>query len=401
LRGNLADDLAITARGYLRLKEIRKLDFLSLTPNLIQPCSDFNERLRQAGFDGRFACRANCDREDGPPAPKEEERFVAVDFEGHVRGAYALRWQTLWLRGEELRGASYGYPVSEGIVDKRYTLVGVLVLRDAIKRCEYLYALGAGGRFGNVFRVAQHAGWELEDVPFLFRVLRGGRFLRKLPQMQHGVERRLLATFGDLTGLVEIASGLLHAGTALRHGGNSSLRQPSDVTVEEVKSLADAANEVWVRARTQYAFCVVRDGAHVEASFPTDRADLHRLVIRRQGAIIGWSVVMTESLSRLRNYLGDVTPGLIVDAFGDTSHALHIARAATAYLAARGVDVVITNTSHCGWLSAYERLGFIRWRSQFPLIVSRSLARRLGDLRAILPQSHMSRSDGDGVYYLS
>ena len=109
---------------------------------------------------------------------------------------------------------------------------------------------------------------------------------------------------------------------------------------------------------------------------------------------------MREGLSRLQAYLGDVAPGLIVDAFGDTAYASEIVRAATAYLAAQGADVVITNTSHEGWVTGYRRAGFIAWRSQFPLMVSRSLAHRIGNLHAAMPMTHMSRADADGVHYL-
>jgi hypothetical protein len=379
---------------------VSKLEFQPLTPELVKACSEFNERLRRAGFVGMFDCTPNRDRGACPPAAKEVDRFVGVDADGFVRGAYLLRWQSLWLRGEQLRGASYGYPISEGVVDRQYAMVGVSVLRDALRRCEYLYVLGGGGRSGNVFHIAQHAGWEMEDVPFLFRVLKGGRFIRGLPQMQSGLQRRAFANICDATGLASLAAALFHRGSASSHGGSSSLRQASNVRVDEVQTLRGVADEVWARVSSQYAFCTIRDGAHVEPTFPLDRPDLCRLVVRCDKAIVGWAVVMTEGLSRLRSYLGDVEPGLIVDAFGDTADAIAIARAAASYLADRGVDAVITNTSHDSWLRAYRSLGFLSWRSQFPLIVSKSLARRVGHLAAIMPQAHVSRGDGDGVYYL-
>jgi hypothetical protein len=379
----------------------RTLQFVPLTQHLVQACSEFNERLGRAGAAlSSVTCLVNRDRGMDPPAPMEVERYVGVDVDGQVRGSYSLRWQYLWLRGERLLGAHYGYPISEGVIDKHYAMLGVLVLLDAVKRCEYLYLLGAGGRTGSVFRVAEHVGFAIADVPFLFRVINGGRFLRKLPQMQSGLGRRLLATIGGATGLAQLATGLLHGASAISHRGSSSLRPSSSLTVDEVTTLAAAADEVRSRVHSQYTFCVVRDGAPVEPSFPLDRTDLHRLVVRHQGSIIGWSVVMREGLSRLHAYLGDIAPGLIVDAFGDTAYASEIVRAATAYLAAQGVDVVITNTSHEGWVSGYKRAGFIAWDSQFPLIVSHSLARRIGDLRAIMTRTHMSRADADGVHYL-
>jgi hypothetical protein len=330
----------------------------------------------------------------------EAERYVGVDAEGQVRGAYILRWQFLWLRGEQFLGACYGHPVSEGVINKRYAMMGVSILRDALRRCEYLHMLGASGRDGSVFRVAQHAGWQIEDVPFLFRVIRGGPFLQRLPQMQRSGGRRLLASISAKTGLANIASRVLNEGSALWHHGSSALRVSSNVTVEEVSSLAGSADEAWLRSSSQYAFCVVRDGAHVDPSFPLDRTDLHRLVVRHQGSVVGWSVVMTEGLSRLQTYLGDVAAGLIVDAFGDTAYACEVVRAATTYLADQGVDVVITNTSHNRWVAGYKSAGFIPWSSQYPLLVSKSLAHRIGDFPAVMPQTHMSRGDGDGVHYL-
>ena len=378
----------------------RSLQFVPLTQNLIRSCEEFNKRLHQAGTDLHFACPANRDRGESPPVPMEVDRFVGVDSDGQVHGAYLLRWQFLWLRGQQFFGASGGYPISEGVIDKRFTMVGVIVLRDAIKRCSDLYFLGAGGRGGNVFRVAQHYGWQIADVPFLFRVVNGARFLSNLPQMQGSPGRRLLGRIGRGTGLAQIATELLTAGSAIRNRGSSSLRLSLDVTVEEAANLAGAADEVWLRVKSQYLFCVVRDGAHVESSFPLGRTDLHRLVVRHKGSVVGWAVVMTESLLRLRAYLGDLIPGLIVDTFGDTAYITDIVRAATAYLAAQGVDVVITNSSHGSWVDGYKRSGFINWRSQFPLLVSQSLGHRIGDLPIVMQQAHFTRGDGDGVHYL-
>ncbi len=377
----------------------RNIRFAPLTQDLLQATDEFNKRLQRAGVASSFRCFTNRDRDGERPAPMEVERYVAVDADGQVRGGYLLRWQSLWLRSEQLQGAALGLPISEGIIDQRYAMVGVSVLRDAAKRCENLYACGGGGRDGPVFRVVQHAGWQIQDIPFLFRVIKGKNFLLKLPQMQRPV-RRLAATIGGSTGLSQLATGLLHAGSAVRHSGSSSLRMASDVSVEEVPSLAGAAEEVWSRVKSQYAFCVVRDDAHVDPAFPPARKDLHRLVVRRGRAIIGWCVVMTQSLSRLKAFLGDVVPGLIVDTFGDTQESTEIARAATAFLADQGVDIVLTNTSHDCWLSAFMRTGFLSWQSQFPVLVSKSLARRIGDLPGTMLQTHMTRGDGDGVHYL-
>src|SRR5258707_13893247 len=163
----------------------RKLQFVPLTQDLVPACCEFNERLGRAEADlSGLTCLVNRDRGAHPPVPMEVERFVGVDVDGQVRGAYSLRWQFLWLRGERLLGAHYGYPISEGIIDKKYAMVGVLVLLDALKRCEYLYLLAAGGRTGNVFRVPEHVGFAIDDGPFLFRVINARPLPPHLPRVQ-------------------------------------------------------------------------------------------------------------------------------------------------------------------------------------------------------------------------
>jgi hypothetical protein len=76
----------------------------------------------------------------------EVERYVAIDAGGRVHGAYLLRLQFLWLHGEQLLGAHYGYPISEGVINKQYAMVGGSILLDAVKQCEFLNTLGADGR---------------------------------------------------------------------------------------------------------------------------------------------------------------------------------------------------------------------------------------------------------------
>lgn len=377
-----------------------RLQFVPLTQNLVDAAKNFNQRLATAGLNSKFICLSNRDRDDAPPVPMEVERYIAVDANGEMRGGYLIRWQFLWLRGDQFLGATYGYPISEGYIDKKYTMLGVSILRDALKRTEYLYALGAGGEQGNLFSVAKHAGWKMHDVPFLFRIVQGGSFVRKLPQLQRSAGRRALAGTAAATGVASLATGLLHAASAASHGGNSALRLSRGITVERVETLADVADELWLRVRSQYDFCVVRDSLHVDPAFPRERTDLHRLVIHYSGSVIGWAVVMTEGLSRIRAFLGDVTPGLLVDAFGETQYADIIVRAATSYLASLGIEVIITNASHSRWLAAYKKAGYLNWRSQFPLIISKALAARTGDLSAIMARTHMSRGDADGVHYL-
>src|SRR4051794_35291293 len=103
-----------------QLQEKPGIQFVSLTQDLLAACRRFNERLAPANLGGQFACIPNPLRSQPSPHPMENERFVALDSSGEVRGAYRLRWQYFWLDGSQFLGAAYGFPVSEGMIDKRY-----------------------------------------------------------------------------------------------------------------------------------------------------------------------------------------------------------------------------------------------------------------------------------------
>jgi hypothetical protein len=382
------------------LQEKTRLEFVPLSQDLVAACHRFNGRLAPANLGGEVTCVPNSPGpQSGTPQPMENQRFVAIDASGEIRGAYQLRWQYFWLDGSQFLGAAYGFPVSEGMIDKRYAMLGVGILRDALKRCECLYTLGAGGADGHVFRVAKHAGWQIHDVPFLFKIIHAARFTRLLPQLHTTAARRALAQFGAATGLAQLAASVLQLGSAARTGRLSSSSRR--VSVERVYDLSAIADEIWLRVRSSYRFCVVRDAAHLSGMYPLSRRDLHLLAVRHAGELVGWAVVMTENLSRLRVYLGYIAPGLIVDAFGDPSFSREIVSAAASYLADQNVDVILTNESHQRWIRAYKSAGFLTRPSQFPFISSRALSQRLAPLPEIISQSHLCRGDGDGVHYLA
>src|SRR5579862_8119086 len=79
-----------------------------------------------------------------PDAPVFNEFFLAVE-DDVVRGAYALKYQEFSLRGEMRPVVFYHHPFSEGIVDKKYTQVGLQMLMHATRAHPVMYALGMGG----------------------------------------------------------------------------------------------------------------------------------------------------------------------------------------------------------------------------------------------------------------
>ena len=58
------------------------------------------------------------------------EFYLAVEDEQHVRGAYAIKPQTWWIRGELHTVTDWQGPFSEGAVSSRYGTVAVRTIRS-------------------------------------------------------------------------------------------------------------------------------------------------------------------------------------------------------------------------------------------------------------------------------
>jgi hypothetical protein len=155
---------------------------------------DFNGRLEAKGVAAGFRFP-----EDPTPAWLRrqngrrifQEFFGASDESGAVRGAYILNRQDFLVAGAVRSIGSYHLPLSEGLIDRRYTAVGVRLMRDALAREPMLYCLWMGGLDRPLPRMLTVMGWTLElVVPFYFSVGNDGRFLRELPALRASGTRR-------------------------------------------------------------------------------------------------------------------------------------------------------------------------------------------------------------------
>src|ERR1035438_904824 len=106
----------------------------------------FNARMRAADA-VLFALPETAPaRNPSAPVPAVEfRRFVVVDDAGEVRGGYFIRNQPFYIRGQVYGVGHYQAPLSEGIVDKRYAVVGAAMLAHALAEQPLLFAMGMGG----------------------------------------------------------------------------------------------------------------------------------------------------------------------------------------------------------------------------------------------------------------
>src|ERR1700743_1577434 len=104
----------------------------------------FNSRLEKAGVTFTFPAGSMdlMPKIAGVDAPYQSA-FIMSDGAA-VRGGYILKHEEAFFDGKNLRIGNYQLPLSEGIVDRKYAMVGVQLIKDAIGRQPRLYCLGMG-----------------------------------------------------------------------------------------------------------------------------------------------------------------------------------------------------------------------------------------------------------------
>jgi len=358
--------------------------------------AEFNERLRQAGADENMVFY----RRAQPVwlARKAESRiyneyFVAVDG-GIVRGCYALKSQEFLFPDGQIRSIGYyHHPLSEGIVNKAHAIVGTLLLRDVMLRAPLLYCLGMGGYDRPLPQMLVRLGWAHCLVPFFFRVVDPSRFLRNMQPLRSSPSRKFLL---DLAAY----SGAGWAGSKLFQGYRTLLapRAPAveccEVASFESAEFTESSQSLWEQARQTCSFTAVRDAEALRTLYPPSEAHLTRMIIKRDGAAIGWAVVGER---RKDAKYGDMRVGSVVDCFALPGESFSVVRCATQTLERQGFDLILSNQSHQACDEAFKAAGYLEGPSNFVFAASKKLAELLIPFEQVRPRMHLTRADGDGL----
>jgi hypothetical protein len=356
------------------------------TADRIPPVKAFNQRLAAGGIAPEFHFP-----ESPTPywLPKEkgrriyQEYYLAVDGK-EVRGGFILKYQDFLLDGEAVPIVFYRLPVSEGIVDKAYTSVGVLMLRHAMTMEPCLYALGMGGFDRPLPSMLKAMGWKLSAVPFYFRVQHPGPFLRQVAPLRQTAARRTLAGLAAATGAGWIGVKALHwLGTKGSAAG---------ISAELITTFGPWADDLWKRYASRYAMIADRQSDTLNLLYPPGKNFLC-LKIVRGAEVLGWAVVLDTQM-RGNKYFGNLRVGTIADTFASPENARAVIHSATGFLENRGVDLLIANHSHATWGTALAAAGYLLGPSNFIFAAAKPLAERLVPFQT--NQLYLLRGDGDG-----
>lgn len=344
-------------------------------------------RLREGG-EGAECFSEVCLR-DFPKRPDRslyQESFLALET-GQVRGGYHLKHQKFFIRGRVEAVAGPQHLVSEGIVNPAYTLVGVVLLQNALQKQPLLYALGMGGNNRRLPRLLKASRWTLHTVPFFFKILNPSSLLANLTYLRRHRRGELLLDLLRYTRIGSAAARILQCRSA---------RVDYLLRSEGFVEFGPWADRLCEACKDRYSFLAVRDRSTLNLLYPSSNTKFLRLIILREAKTIGWAITLDSQLFG-HQYFGNMRLGSIVDCLASPEDACSTIASATRFLERRNVDLIVSNQASSAWCSALSRNGFIRSPgSNFVLALSPKLAERLQPFGQLKYHIHMNRGDGDG-----
>jgi hypothetical protein len=319
-----------------------------------------------------------------------QEFYVAT--QGHaVRGAFALKHQDFSFFGATRTMAQFRQPLSEAIVNRSFAAVGFRLLRDALKRQPLLYSLGIGSFEDPFARFLSAAKWRLHGVPFLFKITQPGRFLRLAPVLRRSPVLAAASSLAAVSGLGWV--GIKASQLRSRWTPNESFESA------DFSDFGPWADELWEESKRSYAFSAVRDSAVLKRLYPSSSSRFIRIRVKHDSAAVGWAILLDTSM-RNNRYFGNLRVGSIVDCLARPAHEHAVIAAATRMLEMRGVDVIVSNQGHYGWVKALKQCGFLSGPTNFIFAASPQLADLLTPFDQSSSRFHLNRGDGSGPIHL-
>jgi len=353
----------------------------------------FNQRLAPQRMPVHFQFPERCVPDWLPPREGRrirQEYFLAIEEDAAVRGGYILKTQEFRVDGNVEIAGNLQLPLSEGIVDPRYSFVGVQLVSNALKRQPLLYSLGMGGLDNPYPRLLKGLKWSMSLVPFFFRVVRPARFLRGLPSLRTSAIRELGLDLMAITGAGWLGIHLVQGLAARR------FRRLPACDAEPQLGFGDWTDDVWETSSRQYTLVATRDRNTLETLY-SGSAFPGLIVLRmtRNRRDIGWAAVLDTAMAAHRQF-GNLRVGSIVDGFSAPDDAPAVIRAATLFLEQKKVDLIVSNQTHRAWIDGLKASGFLEGPSNFALALSKALAAKIPSCEQRWREFHFNRGDGDG-----
>jgi hypothetical protein len=268
-----------------------------------------------------------------------EEYFVLSEKDS-IRGCYIFKHQDFSFCDVIRSIGFWHWPISEGMVNNKYSWVASRMLGTALKAQPLIYGLAMNDQ---VTRLLTTLGWSVCRVPFYFKVNCPERFLREIRVLRKTKARRLIANLGAGTGIGGLALKILQNGRQV--GG------ARDERAEVVRGFSDWADDLWNACKGRYAMIAVRDSESLNILYPANSSRFLSYKVTAGGVVLGWAVLLDTQM-RNNKHFGNLRVGSIVDCLAVPEQAVAVVRAVTKVLEMRGTDLIVSNQSHAAWCAA-------------------------------------------------
>lgn len=361
--------------------------FVFFTPEWESAVVRFNLRMREGNAPTEFFLP-----ERSVPlktGPVHSDQFLAVETgsgQDEVRGGVIILEHPAYLSENPAPGRrtviNLQAPLSEGIVNGKYAMVSIQLIRFALKQCPYAYVVGMGSDSNPLPRLLKASGWDVRPVPFFFRILNARHCLTQLQPLKRKSAMRVAAFAAAYSGLGSLA-------VAAAHWRSATL---SSLSAEEVQGVDESDDRVWTAAEQQVSFGVVRDQSTLP-SYLSPR--IRRFRVRRKLEVCGWFSLLISPM-REHNYFGNLKVATLADSIS-TDLSLLPAFAALAVSEARsaGCDLIISNQMSQHSQHSLRAAGFRGFASNYLMASSKMLSAAMTDATSLV-----SRQDGDGLVNL-
>jgi len=359
-------DLAAVARLNRRLKAGGRGDEMPLNPAL-----SGEARYRPEGF------------------PIYRRMIIAEDGQ-EVRAAMLLCHHNVFIHGVRRDFCWTKMPLSEGIIDAKYSMSIIQLIKRALDFQPFMMGVGAGTSVSEGHRLFAGLRWRHQSVPFFFYPVKVSKVLRGLNYLKNNVILRYGALLGAYSGLGAGLSALL----ALRRKLSTSLSGYEASVVERFDEWAD---RIFAHSISDYPVAIRSDSTSLNIVYPPDDHRYIRLKVWRKGAKteVGWIVVASKQMGG-NHYFGDLKVGTLVDGFGRSEDLPALVAAGLNHLIAIGADIIVANFSHAAWVEACRISGMLSGPSNFHVFVSPKGGPVLEE-SCPLRKIHVARGHSDGM----
>ncbi|MEM7005954.1 MAG: hypothetical protein AAF498_08730 [Pseudomonadota bacterium] len=343
----------------------------------------FNDRMAAAGSRWRFydSHRVDWVSKDGvADASVWRDYYVAVEDGAEVRGGYCLKHQKFRLFGENVWLASWQGPVSEGLVDRRYSRVAVMFFMHMERLQSNLYVWGGSEK---LLGFLKNAEWHLTGTSVYLFVRNARPFARNFRPLRTSGRKRAALDMAAATGLADLGASAYRL-----------IHQRRAAEFERISAFGIWADDIWAMATAQYDMVAFRDAASLNHLMAGDGwPEVVLIKVLSGGQPVGWAALKISKMEDDQRF-GDMTVGSLVDCLALPGKEEMVVSAAVELLCDQGSDVIMTNVTHPVWDKALKRCGFFASKNRRTFGVSPSFGIKAGT--GLVAGAHFTPIDGDG-----